>query len=246
MVLAELRDASTRPYSRYPIFYDLDNPPGIFLPHLINVRDACRRLHLRACAKLAAGHSDSALADVKLMLYLSDSIKTEPFFISLLVRFTCVQIALQSVWEGLAGHIWSDAQLQEIQKQLQSFDFLPELKSDFKGDQADGVLMADLVPKKGLGWLVTMMGGDSPMSLSGKFANWSGGFVPRGWYDLEKVNYCRLHQLQLEGTFDAASGKISPSRTGSQTRRRWAGKFSGALVLAKLPAIFSATASSLR
>src|SRR2546427_2521928 len=84
--LAELRVASRRPYSRYPVVYDLDNPWGIHIPHLANVKAACQRLLLKACAELAAGQSENALEDVKLTFYLADSVKDEPFLISYLVR----------------------------------------------------------------------------------------------------------------------------------------------------------------
>jgi hypothetical protein len=45
-----------------------------------------------------------------------------------------------------------------------------------------------------------------------KFANWCGGFIPRGWYHLEKLNYCRLYQMQIEGTFDPATKRVLPVR----------------------------------
>ena len=70
---------------------------------------ACRRLELRACAELAAGRSDAALPDVKLILYLADSLKGEPTLISALVRMAAVKVAIQPVWEGLAEHAWTHA-----------------------------------------------------------------------------------------------------------------------------------------
>ena len=85
------------------------------MPHLAKIKQTVQRLNLQACAELAAGQSDQALADVKLMLPLADSIKSEPFLISYLVRVACDQIAIQAVWEGLAEQRWSDAQLQELQ-----------------------------------------------------------------------------------------------------------------------------------
>src|SRR5688572_21266354 len=90
--LAELRAASARPYTRYPVHYDLDNPWGIRLPHLTRLKGACQRLQLSASAKLAAGNAAGALEDVKLMLYLADSLKEEPLLISYLVRVACLQI----------------------------------------------------------------------------------------------------------------------------------------------------------
>jgi len=40
-----------------------------------------------------------------------------------------------------------------------------------------------------------------------------GGFIPKGWYDLEQVNYSRLYRVQLDGAFDPAKRIISASRT---------------------------------
>src|SRR2546426_4079036 len=84
--LAELRAASHRPYSRYPVIYDLDNPWGILIPHLEGIKGIVQRLRLRACAELAVGRSEQALEDVKLILHLADSLKGEPFVISYVVR----------------------------------------------------------------------------------------------------------------------------------------------------------------
>ena len=146
-IWTELRAASDRPYSRYPVVYDLDDPWGILLPHLGNVKRVVQRLQLRACAELAAGRSDDALADVKLMLYLADSVKNEPFLISYLVRLACVQLAIQPVWEGLAEHAWSDAQLQELQARLQQYDFFAHMEQSLAGERAAGILTADLLAR---------------------------------------------------------------------------------------------------
>src|ERR1043166_6193574 len=90
-MFSELRAASRRPYSRYPINYDVEDPAAILLPHLSGVRSACRRLSLRACAELALGQSGNALEDVKLILYMADSVKEEQFIICYLVRISHVK-----------------------------------------------------------------------------------------------------------------------------------------------------------
>lgn len=217
--LAELRGASQRPLSRYPVVYDLDNPWGIYLPHLYDVRGGGRRLQLRACAELAAGRSDDALADVKLMIYLADSVKDEPFLISYLVRIACVQAAIQPVWEGLAEHAWTDEQLQELEARFQQCDFVSDLKRPFESERAAGILTADVVQKKGLGILIEVIGPGQPTSMDKKFANWAGEIIPRGWYCREQVNVCKFDQMQLEGAFDPAKKRISPSRIEANTQQ---------------------------
>src|SRR5690348_17795063 len=179
--LAELRAASDRPYARYPVVYDMDNPWGILLPHLGNIKRNVQRLQLRACAELAAGRSGDALADVKLMLYLADSVKTEPFLISYLVRIACTQLAIQPVWEGLAAHAWSDAQLQELQAYFQQSDFFTPMEQSFASERAAGVLTADLLARGK--YNLNDLTGD-PTQTGSAGANLFGRLVPHGWYDL--------------------------------------------------------------
>jgi hypothetical protein len=213
--LAELRDASRRPYARYPVFYDLENPAGILLPHLAKVKAACTRLQVRACAELAAGRGDSALADVKLMFYLADSVKEEPFLISYLVRLACVNLAVQPIWEGLAERRWSDAQLQELENRLQ-YNLIGDLKHPYDGERASGTLTADLLfrhrysigYKNSVGYLF-----DEPAPM---LASLFVGIAPHGWFYLEQYNYCRLYENQLRGTFDLAQKRVFPSEIANR------------------------------
>ena len=217
--LAELRAASRRPYARYPINYKLDDPWGILLPHLAKAKSACQRLELRACAKLAMGKTDEALDDVKLTLYIADSLKGEPILMSYLVRLDCVQIAMQPIWEGLAGHRWSDSQLQQLQKQLQQYDFLADIDHPLDAERAAGILTADLLyrQKYTLGMLL-----DETTSQLDFFGGWLGTFLgriaPRGWYYQEQVNHCRLHDRQMQGSFDVGQKRVFPRQIESNAR----------------------------
>ena len=211
-VLAELQTASQRSLCRYPVIYDMENPWGIMLPHLINLRDACRRLTLRACAELAGGNGDAALADVKLMLYLADTIKDEPFLISHMVRIACVRFAVQPVWEGLAEHAWSDAQLQELEARLRNYNFVAAMKRPSDGERAAGILTAELIRKKGLGLLLELLGSGPSSSAEHKFVNVCSSLIPSGWYHLEQFNYCRFYEMQFAGAYDFAQKRIWPDR----------------------------------
>jgi hypothetical protein len=206
---AELRAASNREFSRYSVHYNLENPWSILLPHLAKVKGVCQRLNLQACAELAAGQSDKALADVKLVLALADSIKTEPFIISILVRVSCVEIAIQPVWEGLAEHRWTDAQLQELQSGFSSYDFLTDAQKPLLSERACGVLVGDIGKKSGQLLL------DAISDFRG--TNESAFFLvsrvmPSGWFSQEKVNFGTLFDLQQKGVVDLVARTISPSK----------------------------------
>jgi hypothetical protein len=207
--LALLRAVSDRPYVRYPVIYDMENPWGILLPHLANIKTAVQCLQLKACAELAMGKSDEALADVKFMLYLADSPSEEPFLISYLVRLACVQLAMQPVWEGLAEHAWTDAQLQELQARLQRYNFIADQNRPLNSERAAGILTADLLAHGK--YHLNDLAGDPTLAGLGS-VNLLGQIAPRGWYYQEQFNYARLFQLQLDGAFDAEKKQVFPKQ----------------------------------
>jgi hypothetical protein len=212
---AELRAASQRPFSHYPVDYNMEDPAEILLPHLSKVKGACRRLELKASAELAAGQSEAALEDVKLILRLTDSLNEESFLISYLVRIACVQIAIQPIWEGLAEHAWSDAQLQELQARLQSYNLVADLKWPLDGERAGGIAIMDFVRKRGVGTLLELLGPGQPTPVDKDVADFFSRIVPSGWWRLEQLNYCRLFGLQVAGTFDGANKRVYPDRIQS-------------------------------
>ncbi len=137
--IEELRQSGQLPYSRFPLEYDKEDPSAMTLSHLAALKGCAPVLELRALAELQNGQSDQALADIKLIFRLVDSIRTEPILISHLVRMVMVNFALQPVWEGLAEHNWSDAQLAAIDQELDRLDFPADYKLAMRGECADDV-----------------------------------------------------------------------------------------------------------
>ena len=134
--IEELRQAAALPASRFPLNYDTKEPMAILLPHLAALKHCSQVLQLRAVAELQNGQRDQAMADVKLMLRLMDSIHTEPILISHLVRILILQLALQTVWEGLQDHQWSDSQLMELDRELAKLDFLADYEFSMREERA--------------------------------------------------------------------------------------------------------------
>jgi hypothetical protein len=212
---AELRMASARPQSVYPVVYYLNNPWGILLPHLAYIKGTCLRLDLRACAELAAGQNDRALEDVRLTLRLGDSLNTEPFLISYLVRIAVLQIASHSVWEGLAEHHWTEAQLNDLEEMFQRYNVIGDMKYPLDGERAAGILTPDLL-SHGQFTLTELTGGNS--SGGAAAASALGRILPGGWYDMEKLSYCRLYNLQLQGAFDPHDKRVFPTQVAANSK----------------------------
>ncbi len=213
-ILDELRAASRRPHCRFNINYDVENPVTILLPHLTVVRRICVVLQLRALAMLASGQTDSALDDVNLMFYLSDTTGNEPTLVSHLVRIANLDMAVQVIWEGLADHRWSDAQLQALQKKLQSFDLLADYKRALQGERAgfgNGTIEY-LIKASNRDALFSMTSGQSS-----RVRNMMLGLIPRGWIRMEQLSYNRVFDDMSYPTFDVAAKRAYPKIMAANT-----------------------------
>ena len=134
--LQELAEAAQRPLSRFPIKYALDNRYDVALAHLASLKSCAQVLQLRAIAELEAGKNESALNDLKLMLRLADSIQSEPFQGSHLVRASIIGMTIQPIWEGLAAQRWKKSELMALNGILSRLDLLADWKSSLDAERA--------------------------------------------------------------------------------------------------------------
>jgi hypothetical protein len=142
-VIEELRQASRLPYSRFPLNYDAPLPGEILLPHLQSLKFCAGVLRLRAAAELQNGQNEKAFGDVKLALFLANSIHKEPSYVSQLARANIVGNVIQPIWEGLAGHKWKQAQLVEIERELAGLDFLSDYDFVVRSERAMDLQLVD-------------------------------------------------------------------------------------------------------
>ena len=207
--IEELRVASQLPYSRYPVDYDNESPWAILLPHLAPLKNSAQLLQLRSAAELQNGQSDKALDDVRLMLQLTDKIRSEPFLISHLVRLAMMQLALQTIWEGLAEHKWSDAQLVALDAELGKFDFAADYKLGMHGELGGQTGEMDLIRRQ-----------PERMNDVSDFGNGGNGayfpaevavhLFPTGWFYQNEYQAARLMQDYYIPAADASKGTFSP------------------------------------
>jgi hypothetical protein len=229
-VIEELRLAGGRPESRFPLNYEADPPSYILLPQLTALKRCSLTLQLRAIAELQNGQGEAALGDVKLILRLTESIRTEPFLISHLVRIALVQIALQPIWEGLVGHKWSEAQLAELDRELAALDFLADYEFSLRGERALSIATIEhLRHKRDFG---DMLNDDAP---AGSDQNQGSPFLRRAVFHLipgsvfyrNELAIARMHQQYLLPIVDVGRRSASPGatrRAGSaieEMRQHW-------------------------
>lgn len=146
--IEEFREAAARPFSRFPIEYDKDDPAAILLPHLGAMKQSSQLLQLRATAELQAGENEKAFADIQLNFRLIEAIRTEPFIITHLVRFAILQITLQPLYDGLAEHQWTDGQLVELDAQLAKLDCLADYAYSVSSEPAAHAKLIDYLEQK--------------------------------------------------------------------------------------------------
>jgi len=206
--IEELRAASRRPESRFPLDYDDADTGEILLPHFATLKRCSQVLQLRALAELQAGESDKALADVKLALRLAEAIHSEPFIISQLVRMAILHLTMQPIYEGLAGHKWSDAQLTELDAELAKLDFLADYEFSVRGERAAHIkVIAWLAQKRSrCGEFFSLMGGDTG-NLRDMMTMY---LMPKGWFYQNDIVLAQMHQQWNLPMVDATQQTISP------------------------------------
>ena len=219
-VLEELRAASRRPYSRFNLRYDIDNPATLPLPHYAVLKRAVQVLQLRASAELALGRTDQAFEDIQFMFRMADATRNEPLLIGHLVRLASMNLTLEPLAEGLARHQWSEAQLHAFEERLRGFDFLADGRQTLHGEGIFFGGIIDYVRRspnkqdvlKGIG---LESGNNQPLGFSGQSAVLAA--VPSGWFYLEQVNYSRTFQDYLLPAIDVPGRRVNPGAYDSAT-----------------------------
>ena len=211
-VIEELRQASRLPASRFPLQYTNESPAAILLPHLAALKSCALILQLRSVAELQNSQPDKALDDVTLALQLTDKIRTEPFLISHLVRIAMLQIMLQPVWEGLAGHKWSDNQLVALDEELVKLDFLPDYKLSIRSEMGCQSVEMDRLRRhpelmNELDNFGDWDGHSSHLSLPGGLV---GHLIPTGWFYQNQFRCARMMVDYYIPVADVSQGTFSP------------------------------------
>ena len=194
---AELRAASLRPYAQFPWTW---NQPDQLAPHFQAAKAITQALALHAIAGLAEGRTDAALADVTVSLKLDQALRNEPVMLAYMVRVALLQVTLLPVWEGLAEHRWSDAQLQTFQRQFGQLDLLADLVQTRRGERG----LANTLTEQMLTSPPAPAPGGEPATVRAVARDL--GFGPRALLRQNQIHINELFQLAIDALQTAASG----------------------------------------
>ncbi|HAO80278.1 MAG TPA: hypothetical protein DCQ92_15175 [Verrucomicrobia subdivision 3 bacterium] len=209
--IEELRQAGLLPKSRYPLDYETENPAEILLPHLWELKKSSLLLRLRAIAELQNDQSEKAAADVTLGFRLIEAIRTEPIMISHLVRIAMNEIILQPIYEGLANHQWTDAQLVTLDSELAKLDFPADCQLVQKSEIAFNVSEIDyLRHHRDYDSMFAGMGVNHP--ADSKIESLIYRYAPSGWFFQSAMRECRV-LMQYGFAVENDTKTISPRKT---------------------------------
>ena len=197
--IEELRRASRLPCSRFPVDYSV----GTFPPYT-SLKAVASVLRLRAVAELNNGQIQTALADVRLILYLANSIRGEPGKWSLQNRLEIVEVAIQPLWEGLARRQWSEDQLVSLDNDLSRFDTLRDYNYAVRADLARNLKMLDSMRQGRM--TNTVICCDKPMFWPTLVIRLS----PSGWYYMNELAAARRSFEALSTSNELALDVLSP------------------------------------
>jgi len=117
-----------------------------------------------------------------------------------------LNVALQPVWEGLARHQWSDAQLVELQAELARIKVLPDFGRAMRGERnLANVLLDDLRTGK-------LKNEQGSLSDEGMLSYSATRFLPAGWFYQNEVSINRLYLERSIPIIDAEQHRVFPDR----------------------------------
>src|SRR5258708_2545735 len=173
------------------------------MPHLAVLKHINLVLCLRASTELELQKTDAAYDDLRLLLFLADSIRNEPLIISHLVRIAMLRTTRQVIWEGLAEHRWSDLQLQDLETQLQKIAILRDADQGVRAERGAFGNAEFALMRKHPSVFGNMF--DS-LPIPPIFFR----ILPNGWLYLEQVSYQRMVDEKILPGFDPEAARVHP------------------------------------
>jgi hypothetical protein len=200
-------DAACQAALSGPIGFDLvaSRGSGMLLPHLAALKGLAQRLGTRVVLELHDANQEAARTNLLALTRLVTGWEPEPVEVSHLVRFACATIAFQATWQALQADGWTDGQLEQLQHEWASLDFLRGLPDTAAFSRA---AMASLCQ---------LERGQPPSSLALTLKGTLGS--PRyAWSAL--TDYWRRRQYRQHGTYEDEQGLLLHYRERELELRR--------------------------
>jgi len=199
--LDELEAASRRPHARFHARFDEDI--GVVLPQLAKAKTVSTLLQLRCAARLAAGDTEGALADIEFNERWARAISEESLLISELVAIAVETMGTRMAWEGLVDHQWNDSQLQRLQRLFADRRPREDLVRALRGERKFGLAhFEDLVRNPSHAPTQS----SNPQRLMPP--------LPRGWVRQNQISLVRYYELLAARNAKWIAGDLPAAQIG--------------------------------
>ncbi|MFT4640028.1 MAG: hypothetical protein ACI8T1_003353 [Verrucomicrobiales bacterium] len=175
-LLKIIAEAAKRPRCRF----DLEYAKGfeMSVPQLV-LRKVALSFTLRGLAHIP-DQPDRSAADLLTSLRLTRHLEAAPTLLVAMTQLNMTERNLQLLWEGLQTHAWSEAQLQDIQKELNLWNPAESYRQHLYEDRA---AMLSFLEKLANGSTAIPPGSGMPISAR---------YIPSGWIYQNMVTYARM------------------------------------------------------
>ena len=199
--LKEVEAALQRPKVCFPVAYEKGYDASF--PQAPALMNAGKIYAPRAQAEVEAGQMAAAFRDLKTMLRLGELIKDEPSFIGFQVRVSLYFFPMQSLWDGLAVHAWTEERLADLQRHLEQVNMLAHLEIAWMAERGmvECLLQTCLQDLKENPVLSFNESPSSPLLI----ALW-----PRGWTYQNALRVDAMYDEKIMRAVNARTARISP------------------------------------
>jgi hypothetical protein len=177
-----LAAATTRPEFRINSDYGVSPPLSRPLGPVTGPIKLSQILTQHAILALDQHRPDLALPDCRITYVLLSGVKGDPSLVGGLVAIALNAVRGAAIYDGLAEHEWSDAQLVELDQTLKPINFLADFQFAMRCEVAQSVVNLDFYESASRSELSKTSGEDSDPSrwVLIRF------FLPSGWWDGNK------------------------------------------------------------
>jgi hypothetical protein len=213
----ELEAATLRPYSHFPVNYQVEPSCLIDVDHLDGTHDFVVACALKANAEFESGQSAQGLKTLKIYFKLRQAIGEEPRLLPIMLGATMTAIVLKPIQKALELHCLNNAELAELSSEISKIDYLKEYNFSIRGEiYIIFIRTLDYIKTNGYSALRRLDRTDSipttKNSLSQILTSFIRSLMPGGWIDINKAYAADYYHKYDFNSVDSTQHRYYPEK----------------------------------
>jgi len=204
--LAALYEAAERKSARF----NADYARGVEMevPNYVAARAVAQAVAAHAEASLLIGKPEEAWRDLKVIDHMATTFRSSPTLVGTMIGVAVAGFYDDIVRQGLADHLWQQAQLAEIQQQAKGFDFISDYNRAMRGGEMANILQFLRVASRAK--LLDVLGVNKGWDKVEDALFYR--LAPRGWLEQNMARYARLVSDAMQSV-DVPAGRVYPAKS---------------------------------